>query len=180
MTNGWLSAGSNITVTALPDLYYHFAYWTGDVPSSQTNSNPLPLTMDRPSTIAATCSANQTTNGTPLWWLAKYALATNDAGALYDEGDGVPAWMEYMADTDPTNAASYFRMTGVTNLPPWTIYFDSSSDRAYTLSWCSNLVDGIWTNVPGQESRKGVGGLDQMQDTNTSPGRFYRLKADLP
>ena len=71
-------------------------------------------------------------------------------------------------------------MTGVTNLPPWTIYFDSSSDRAYTLSWCSNLVDGIWTNVPGQESRKGVGGLDQMQDTNTSPGRFYRLKADLP
>ncbi|MCX6912116.1 MAG: hypothetical protein NT167_03510 [Verrucomicrobia bacterium] len=180
VTNGWMSAGSNITVTALPDLYYHFAYWSGDVPSSQTNSNPLPLTMDRPSTIAATCSANQTTNGTPLWWLAKYALATNDAGALYDEGDGVPAWMEYMADTDPTNAASYFRMTGVTNLPPWTIYFDSSSDRAYTLSWCSNLVDGIWTNVPGQESREGVGGLDQMQDTNTSPGRFYRLKADLP
>jgi hypothetical protein len=124
--------------------------------------------------------ANQTTNGTPHWWLARYALATNDAGALYDEGDGVPAWQEYLADTDPTNAASYFRITGVTNLPPWTIYFNSSSERAYTLSWCSNLADGIWTNVPGQESRQGIGGPDQMQDMNTSPSRFYRLKVELP
>jgi hypothetical protein len=180
VTNGWMSAGSSITVTALPDLYYHFAYWSGDVPSSETNSNPLTLTMDRSRTIVATCAANQTTDGTPQWWLAKYALATNDADALYDEGDGVPAWMEYVADTDPTNAASYFRITGVTNLPPWTIYFDSSSDRAYTLSWCSNLVDGIWTNVTGQESRQGVGGPDQMQDSNTSPSRLYRLKVDLP
>lgn len=180
VTNGWRSAGSSITVTALPDLYYHFAYWSGDVPSSETNSNPLTLTMDRPRTIAATCAANQTTSGTPHWWLARYALPTNDADALYDEGDGVPAWQEYVADTDPTNAASYFRITGVTNLPPWTIYFDSSSDRAYTLIWCSNLVDGTWSNVMGQESRKGVGGPDQMQDTNSSASQFYRLKVDLP
>jgi hypothetical protein len=180
VTNNWMSAGSSVTVTALPEPYYHFAYWSGDVPSSQTNSNPLTLTMDGSRTIAATCMANQTTNGTPHWWLAKYALATNDAGALYDEGDEVPAWQEYVADTDPTNAASYFRITGVTNLPPWTIYFDSSSDRTYTLSWCSNLVDGFWTDVTGQEPRKGIGGPDQMQDINTSPSRFYRLKVDLP
>jgi hypothetical protein len=179
-TNGWMSAGSSITVTAWPDVYYHFAYWSGDVPSSETNSNPLTLTMDRSRTIAATCAANQTTNGTPHWWLAKYALPTNDAGAHSDEGDGVPAWQEYVADTDPTNAASNFRITGATNLPPWTVYFDSSSNRTYTLSWCSNLADGTWSNVTGQESRKGVGGPDQMQDSNASPGQFYRLKVDLP
>ena len=156
VTNGWKSAGSNIAVTASPDLYHHFEHWLGDVPSGQTNSNPLALVMDRARAISATFAANQTTNGTPHSWLARYALATNDTGALYDDGDGAPAWQEYVADTDPTNAASYFCITGVTNLPPWTIHFDSSSNRMYTMNWCSNLVDGIWTSVTGPEARKGA------------------------
>lgn len=126
------------------------------------------------------CAAHQATNGTPYWWLAQHGLAANDTGELYDEGDGVPAWQEYVADTDPTNAASFFRISGATNLPPWTIYFDSSSNRLYGVLWCSNLVEGIWTNIPGLESRQGAGGPDQMQITNGKPSRFHRLNVALP
>jgi hypothetical protein len=86
---------------------------------------------------------------------------------------------EYIADTDPTNAASYFHVTAVSNLPPWTVHFLTSSNRQYTLNGCSNLVDAVWTNVPGQGPRMGSGGSDQMTDTNSAPRRFYRLKVAI-
>jgi len=180
VTNGWKSAGSNITVTAVPDLYYHFMYWSGDVTAGQTNSNPLALVMDRPRAISATFAAYQATNGTPHWWLARYALTTNDAGALYDDGDGVPAWQEYVADTDPTNKTSYFHITAVSNLPPLRVYFLSSSNRQYTLNWNTNLSVDLWTNAPDQSPREGAGGPDWMQDTNVVPAGFYRLDVRLP
>ena len=65
--------------------------------------------------------------GTPNWWLALYNVTEN-----YDEGDAVPAWKEYVADTDPTTAASYFNIASISNLPAATVYFPSSSRRYYT------------------------------------------------
>jgi len=43
-------------------------------------------------------------------------------------------WQEYVADTDPTNIVSYFRITAISNLPPWRVYFESSANRRYTLT----------------------------------------------
>jgi hypothetical protein len=88
---------------------------------------------------------------------------------------------EFIADTDPTNSNDYFRIVSVSNLPPFTVYFDSSSNRLYTMIGCSNLVDGVWTNVPGGGPQTGSGGADVMQDTNVPPrGSFYRLEVELP
>jgi hypothetical protein len=56
-----------------------------------------------------------TSNNVPEWWLVDYGL-TNDefaAEALGDtDGDGRPAWAEWVSDTDPTNAASVLRIQG--------------------------------------------------------------------
>ena len=119
------------------------------------------------------------TNGTPLWWLAKYGLPTNDAGALYDEGDGMPAWQEYAADTDPTTARSYFYLNGTVAQPESVLQFDSSAYRFYTLSACSNLVEGVWTQVNGA-AHWGAGGWDQMAYPDTNAARFYRLEVGWP
>ena len=53
-TDSWVLAGSNVTLTAeANDIATHFAGWTGDVPPSQTNDNPLVLLMDQPRTVTA-------------------------------------------------------------------------------------------------------------------------------
>jgi hypothetical protein len=112
--------------------------------------------------------------GTPNWWLDLYNV-TED----YDDGDLVPAWKEYVADTDPTNAASYFHIVSISKLPLATVYFPSSSRRYYTLQRLDNLKTGSWTNVMAQTDIKGTGGLDSLQDTTAATQRFYRVKAKV-
>jgi hypothetical protein len=127
-----------------------------------------------------------TSLGTPYLWLDKYSLVTNanyTAAELTDvDKDGYTAWQEYVADTDPTNAASRFRIVAVSNLPPWRVYFEgSSTGRQYTIHWTTNLVSAAWTNDPGQPPVWGHGGVDALTDTNTSAkARFYRLEVTLP
>ncbi len=122
-------------------------------------------------------------DGIPDYWALKYGLnPTNAATATNNaDGDAFNNLQEYIADTDPTNPASYFHVTAVSNLPPWTVYFLSSTGRLYTLNAITNLVSGVWTNVPGAGPRLGAGGADTMRDTNMPPkGPFYRLKVTLP
>jgi hypothetical protein len=110
--------------------------------------------------------------GTPNWWLNLYSVAED-----YDEGDLMPAWQEYVSDTDPTKATSYFHIA-ISNLPPTTVYFvsfPSSSRRYYTLQSRDNLRFGDWTNVTAQIGIRGAGGLDSLRDTNATPRQFYRV-----
>jgi len=54
----------------------------------------------------------ETSHGTPHGWLDAHALVTNsyDEADLADvDGDGMPAWQEYRAGTDPTNSVSVLR-----------------------------------------------------------------------
>ncbi len=46
-------AGTEIIITATPDTNYRFSGWTGDVPLSQKNHNPLTITMDSDKSITA-------------------------------------------------------------------------------------------------------------------------------
>jgi hypothetical protein len=178
-SNGWYALGSTATVTALPPDYYHLAGWTGDVPPAQTNSNPLALRLDAASTLYAHFAANLAVHDTPHWWLAKYGLPTNDVGALHDDGGGVPAWQEYVADTDPTSAASRFVIVAVSNLPATQVYFNSSPNRFYRLQWRSNLTAGAWANVEAQEARIGAGGPDSLPDAAARSQSLYRVEVRL-
>ena len=112
--------------------------------------------------------------GTPDWWLALYGVGETD-----DEGDGVPAWQEYVADTDPTDEASYFHIAAISNLPPARVFFASSANRVYTLQQRDDLLAGSWTNIPAQVNIQGSGGLTWLQDTGVATGRFYRIKAKV-
>jgi len=130
--------------------------------------------------ITASFTANLAEFGTPHWWLALYGLTNN--GATFDEaetndvdGDAFSAHDERIADTDPTNANSYFCITGISNNSPIQIWFDSSSNRLYALYCTSNLTEEVWTNTPCQGPRPGAGGPDHMTDTNPAPQRFFRL-----
>ena len=78
--------------------------------------------------------------GTPNWWLALHNVAEN-----YDEGDTLPAWKEYVADTDPTNRASYFHIVSISNLPPakgvFPVLFETILHSAITRKSAGRWLD---------------------------------------
>jgi len=115
-------------------------------------------------------------------WEVEYGLNPIDpSDALVDsDGDTFINREEHTADTNPENNNDYFCVTNVSRTSLFSAYFDSSTSRVYTLYGVSNLVDAVWTNIPGQGPRYGVGGSDWMQDTNSVPARFYRMDVTLP
>lgn len=177
VADAWQPAGATTQITATADAYYHFTNWTGSV--SSTN-NPLELLLDAPKAIQANFAETLAASNVPHWWLAQYgwtndfdAVATNDA-----EPDGFFTWQEFVADTDPTNAAAYPQMTFIetwqTNAPILT--WPASTGRLYAIHWCDDLVVGEWAPLP-----LGLGS-NTWTDTNPPPatGRYYRISPQLP
>ena len=113
-------------------------------------------------------------HGTPNWWLAHHGVDED-----HNEGDGVPAWREYVADTDPTDAASYFHISSISDLPPTTVSFASSPRRYYTLQHRDDLLSGVWTDVPGQIAVQGAGGPDSLQHSTSTTQQFYRVEVEV-
>lgn len=109
----WVAAGSNLTITGTADDYYHFGAWCGDTNGCGITGSRITVPMAGPCALQASFRETVSASNTPHWWLAQYQLPTNDAGAFYDEGDGVPGWQEYEADTDPTNSDSVLALIGV-------------------------------------------------------------------
>lgn len=84
--------------------------------------------------------------------------------ALIDgDGDEIINRDERIVDTDPTNGTSFFCITNAAHASPSAAYFNSSTGRVYVLQGVTNLVDGVWTNVPR--------GGDVMDDMNRAPCR---------
>jgi hypothetical protein len=152
-----LSGGSvDFTVTA--SAYYRIASLTvNGTPSGlpfDNNSAAANYTLGDVQTnmdVAATFTkqvANDPAN-TPYLWLAGYGLTNYNSDAAADpDGDGLIAWQEYIAGTDPTNAASYLR---VTEAPRNVIGWDAVSGRVYSVYWATNLMSGfqcLESNIP--------------------------------
>ena len=115
-TNSWYPLGGSVTITGVPDAWYHFAEWLGNMPGGQSYENPLTLLVDKPLFTIAVFEPNLAPRGTPEFWIAAHGLTNQpfDLAEMDDrDGDGRPAWEEFTADTDPTNAASVFEIDDV-------------------------------------------------------------------
>lgn len=139
----------------------------------------------RQQTVAQTCNwsvVKTTSQGTPLWWLTAHGLAPSDSGAEFDEGDGMVAWKEYLAGTDPTNRASCLGIVSVSNAAPsgsagFVVRWSSVTGKYYRLDRGTNLLANppfgftVRTNIPGTPP------LNSQSDTNaTGAGpQFYRI-----
>jgi len=118
---------------------------------------------------------------TDPWELSYGFSPTNNTDALLDsDGDGITNRSEFIADTNPTNVQSYFKIAAVSNMPSIMVCFASSSNRHYTLEYNTNLVSGVWTNVPEQTNLVGNGWMDYISDTNSTDFRCYRVRAIFP
>jgi hypothetical protein len=127
--------------------------------------------------------ADSNRDGVPDGWLYGYGLSPIDVDvAIADpDGDQRSTFEEWVADTNPTNALSFFRIAAISNGPPVTLQFPSSSRRLYTLSVGTDLTGtNTWTNVAGQVDIPGNGGKFMLADTNVATTRFYRVEVKLP
>ncbi|MBT8043135.1 MAG: hypothetical protein KJN98_08185, partial [Pontiella sp.] len=143
--------------------------------NDSTATNLIWSNVEADGTLAATFTAQVASDpaNTPYWWLAQYNLNNFGVDAEADpDGDHLKTWQEYIAGTDPTNAASCFK--AVLD-PSDTVSWDSVSGRVYSVHWSTNLVEGFLpmaTNVL----------YPQSSYTNTNPAAdaiFYQLEVHL-
>ena len=82
---------------------------------------------------------------TPYSWLAQYGLTNFNADAMADaDRDGLLTWQEYIAGTNPTNAASNLRITGGSATVQGTVIrWSSASNKIYNLSRTTNLLQSF-------------------------------------
>lgn len=106
------------------------------------------------------------------WFDTRYNV---DASSDHD-GDGQSDHHEYIAGVDPTNAASFFSITGFTNTPFSVIGWNSVSGRIYSVNYCTNLIDGfepLVTNIPWT--------VNTFTDSvhNTEQKVFYQISVEM-
>ena len=122
--------------------------------------------------------------GTPYWWLDSYALVTGTVSYAQAEladtdGDGAPAWAEFIAGTSPTNQASCFRVSDIAVGGPGSLVLSwlSKSGRLYSVFGHTNLMCSWPTTAVYQTQGDGT----WKSYTNSEPASllFFRLGVEL-
>lgn len=125
-------------------------------------------------------------DGVPDAWRAQYfggdGTTTNasSSAASDSDRDGMSNLQEYTADTNPTNAASIFRISAPMEVAGGvSVPFASSANRLYSLEVSSSLR-GDWSAVPGQVDIPGTGGELSLRGPSAPGAHFYRVRVRLP
>jgi len=124
-------------------------------------------------------------DGLPDWWEELYFGSPTGADPN-GNGDADPALNgeEYVADTHPTNGASYFPNL-ITNRSGFAVLTllagpPTTNSRVYDVWWNTNLVTGGWTPMGLNVQGDGNGGPVQLVVTNEGPYRNYLTGVKLP
>lgn len=185
--NANVPAGSSQNFVITASNYYRIASLTtnGTVVSGMTfdndsiSTNFLWSNVQAAGALVATFASQVAGDpaGTPYSWLASYGLTnggtTFDQAAVADHDlDGLQAWQEYIAGTDPTDSADYLKVFQNTrNVISWR----AVAGRIYSVLWSTNLVSGFQplnTNIL----------YPQSSYTNETPGasaNYYQVKVRL-
>lgn len=172
--------GSGQPVRAETNSYYAFVQWSDGLGTAgRTDTN-----VQGNLAVSAQFAAILAAQGTPHWWLAQHYSGTNDfdaAEASNTDGDPFTAGQEYAADTSPTNGADYFFLIDAASpLQGPAIRFMSSTGRLYTLQGQPTVRASVWSNMPGEGPRLGIGGVDAMTPPGGPDAHLYRIRVDVP
>jgi hypothetical protein len=155
-----------------------------DIPLGNADSDGDGLTDNAERTVTFTDPLRADTDGDlmPDGWEWTFGLSpTSAADGLADaDGDGARNAEEYVADTNPTNAASQFRLAlyraGETSM----VQFVSSSNRLYTIEAATNGASGSWSASPDFTDQPGAGGVQTIASPSTGAVEALRLKVRVP
>lgn len=124
-------------------------------------------------------------DGIPDDWENSHGLnpTVSNSPTMNSDDDDQPDIDEYIADTQPTNGASYFPLVVLTNPPLGTMVLvvdPTSTARVYGVRWTTNLLatPQLWTLIPPEKT--GTGSVVTFTVTNDGPGRIYRTGVRRP
>ena len=122
-----------------------------------------------------------TTNGTPYVWLNRYGLTNEYATAdgTDDDHDGMTAWQEYQAGTDPADSNSVFRIISSGQQLVWT-GGTNEANTPFQVWRSSDLTRGTWefvTNVSRQVGSNGTNIWQVPLEFSGTERQFYRITA---
>ncbi len=149
----------------------------------QDNANP-PETTNFNLYLTVFDPGLSTTQGTPVWWLASFALTNtsyNNEDRLDEDGDGMAAWQEYIAGTDPTSRLSALRLLSMNWSNQMPVLEWQSADSLitpqppYTLWSSTNLPAGIWTPLTNIYNRTPPRNTLPIPNAPTGIPAFYRI-----
>jgi subtilisin family serine protease len=125
--------------------------------------------------LAALAMDDTDADGIPDWWEITEGLdRTTPADSEFDlDGDGFTNLQEFLAGTDPHDAASAFRIVDVTSAGAVT--FTTVSNKLYRLERASHLASNDWITVTNQLTGTGVP-LTVTDPAAGLPAAFYRLR----
>ena len=126
-------------------------------------------------------------DGIPDLWTYRYfghlTGMADDNSRASDSASGTGSNLDkYVADLDPTNPSSIFRIVAVSSVVSGrSVSFTSSSNRVYSLFYTTNLLSSSWISVPAVENVRGIGGLMALSDeAGMESARFYRIGVQVP
>jgi hypothetical protein len=133
--------------------------------------------------VRKTGEADSDGDGIPDWWMlahfnhatgqdADNSLATEDADA-----DAMDTLDEYISDTQPTNAASLFRVEAVSTSNGPALMFHGAGGRAYIVQAGTDVVQAAWSDFV--TNLAGAGGPITVSDTNGLGRRYFRISVSL-
>ena len=142
-------------------------------------------------------------DGIPNWWEARFSRSKTDLDAANDaDGDGMTALDEFVAYTDPTNAASFFSISidarpatapeaAPLRAAPGIRSAKSApdSDAGYAISWptAKGRVYKLYSTADLSEKwdaepvaiLDGTGGTVSVPVDQSEPVRFFRVEVEL-
>ena len=111
-------------------------------------------------------------------WAQQYHLPTDGSADFADlDGDGMNNWQEWIAGTNPTNAASVLKMYSPTNRPAGLVVsWQVVSNRTYYLQRATNLVGPGAFIIIASNLTKQAKSIQFTDTTATAQApRFYRV-----
>jgi hypothetical protein len=116
------------------------------------------------------------------WASSYFGTNTANTGLMQDyDADGAVNYMEYLADTDPTNPRSYWTINIAAKGGSNTVEFTQVADRGYEVQRSFDLVNWYPLDVPANAPFFSAGSVfTSVSDLATTNVAYYRVRIFEP